>query len=82
MSAGTSGKRGVGIAEDPVTGSAHAALAPYWARLLGRAELRASQVSARGGDLRLRVRGDRVDIAGQAVTVTRGQWVAGDVEPG
>lgn len=66
---------GVGIAEDPVTGSAHCALVPYWARRSGRSELRARQVSARGGDLRLRWRGDRVDIAGQAVTVTRGEWV-------
>lgn len=62
----------VGIAEDPVTGSAHCMLAPYWARLLGRDELRAAQRSARGGELTARVRGDRCDLVGHAVTVTRG----------
>lgn len=65
---------GVGITEDPVTGSAHSALAPFWASRLGRQNLVARQVSRRGGELRLGVRGDRVDIAGQAVTVSRGEW--------
>jgi PhzF family phenazine biosynthesis protein len=62
----------VGIAEDPVTGSAHCMLAPYWASLLGREELRAAQRSARGGQLRVCVRGERVELQGHAVTITRG----------
>jgi PhzF family phenazine biosynthesis protein len=62
----------VGIAEDPVTGSAHCMLAPYWARLLGRESLRAAQRSARGGELHVQIRGDRCDLLGHAVTVTRG----------
>lgn len=67
----------IGIAEDPVTGSAHCMLGPYWAALLlqeelGRKELRAAQRSARGGELRVRVRGERVELLGRAVTVTRG----------
>lgn len=61
-----------GIAEDPVTGSAHCVSAPYWAERLGKANLRARQVSARGGDLWLVVEGDRVKISGQAVEVLRG----------
>lgn len=63
-----------GIDEDPVTGSAHAALGPYWATVLGKTDLRARQVSARGGDLALVLRGDRIDIAGPAVTVMRGTF--------
>jgi PhzF family phenazine biosynthesis protein len=62
----------VGIPEDPVTGSAHCALAPFWAERLGRTELVGYQVSARGGTVRVRVAGDRVVIGGQAVTVMRG----------
>lgn len=62
-----------GIDEDPVTGAAHCILAPWWAPRLGRDELRAAQVSARGGDLRLRLEGDRVRVAGAAVTVVRGE---------
>ncbi len=58
-----------GIAEDPVTGSAHTITGPWWADRLGRGELRAHQVSARGGRLRVRVRGDRTELVGQAVTV-------------
>lgn len=61
-----------GIPEDPVTGSAHCHLIPLWAERLGKAELRARQVSARGGELWCRLRGDRVDIAGDAVLVARG----------
>ena len=57
----------IGIPEDPVTGSAHCALAPYWTGVLGKDELRAFQVSARGGEVRCRVAGDRVKLAGQAV---------------
>lgn len=55
----------VGVPEDPVTGSAHCTLVPYWSRRLGRAELLAHQVSPRGGVLRCRDRGERVDIAGR-----------------
>jgi predicted PhzF superfamily epimerase YddE/YHI9 len=62
----------IGIAEDPVTGSAHCQLAPLWAARLGRDDLVAVQASARGGVLRLRVAGDRVAVSGQAVTVWEG----------
>ena len=61
-----------GIPEDPVTGSAHCALAPYWAGVLGKDELRAFQVSARGGEVRCQVVGDRVKLAGQAVVYLEG----------
>jgi PhzF family phenazine biosynthesis protein len=62
----------VGVPEDPVTGSAHCTLAPYWAARLGRTQLHARQVSARGGELWCELRGDRVGIAGRAVTYLRG----------
>jgi PhzF family phenazine biosynthesis protein len=62
----------VGVPEDPVTGSAHCVLGPYWAARLGRAELLARQLSRRGGELGVRVGGDRVVISGSAVTVLRG----------
>jgi len=58
-----------GVAEDPVTGSSHCCLAPYWARRLGRNELIGYQASARGGTVRVRIEGDRVILGGQAVTV-------------
>ena len=61
-----------GIPEDPVTGSAHCALAPYWAGVLGKDDLRAFQVSARGGEVRCRNAGDRVKLAGQAVVYLEG----------
>ncbi|HEX8446459.1 MAG TPA: PhzF family phenazine biosynthesis protein [Sphingomonas sp.] len=61
-----------GIDEDPVTGAAHAALAPFWSERLGRSEITAHQASARGGDLLCRVRGDRVILVGQCVTVIEG----------
>jgi predicted PhzF superfamily epimerase YddE/YHI9 len=61
----------VGIREDPATGSAHCTLGPLWAERLGKTDLRARQVSARGATFRVRVNGDRVKIAGQAVTVLR-----------
>ncbi len=64
-----------GIDEDPVTGSAHCVLAPYWSERLGRSELTAYQASARGGSLRLRLNDDRVHLLGQAVTTVRGQLV-------
>lgn len=57
----------VGIDEDPVTGSAHCMLAPYWADRLGKAELKARQISPRGGDVGCRVAGDRVILSGHAV---------------
>ena len=63
----------VGIDEDPVTGSAHCALAPYWAARLGRNELNGYQASRRGGAVRVRVLGDRVRLGGKAVTVIRGR---------
>jgi len=63
----------VGVDEDPVTGSAHCCLTPYWAARLGKSELRAWQASARGGALRVRLAGDRVKLAGHAVTVLRGE---------
>jgi PhzF family phenazine biosynthesis protein len=62
----------VGVDEDPVTGMAHTILGPYWAGELGRTELKARQVSERGGELKVRVAGDRVHVSGQAVTVVRG----------
>jgi PhzF family phenazine biosynthesis protein len=61
-----------GILEDPVTGSAHCTLAPYWAERLARRELSARQVSKRGGELTCRVAGDRVHIGGRAVLYSRG----------
>ncbi len=62
----------VGVDEDPVTGSSHCCLGPFWAARLGKNELSAFQASARGGSMRLRVSGGRVVLAGQAVTVLRG----------
>jgi predicted PhzF superfamily epimerase YddE/YHI9 len=62
-----------GVDEDPVTGSAHCALGPFWRDRLGRDELLARQVSRRGGTVRVHVRGDRVELGGQAVTVFRGE---------
>jgi predicted PhzF superfamily epimerase YddE/YHI9 len=61
------------IDEDPVTGSAHCGLAPYWSPRLGKQEIVAYQASARGGWLHLRVAGDRVKLRGQAVTTLRGE---------
>jgi PhzF family phenazine biosynthesis protein len=63
----------VGIPEDPVTGSAHSVLTPYWAAQLGKPRLHARQISARGGELFCELRGDRVDIAGQAVLFMQGE---------
>ncbi len=65
-----------GIDEDPVTGSTHCALAPYWASRLGRNEMTAYQASLRGGTLRVTLAGDRVRIAGNAVTVLRGELIS------
>lgn len=66
----------VGISEDPVTGSSHTALTPYWAAKLGKEHLTAYQCSARGGTLRLGLLGERVEIGGQAVTVLKAELVA------
>lgn len=64
---------GYGIPEDPVTGSIHCALAPYWAERLGRTRLSAHQVSERGGRLDIEVAGDRVHLEGTAVTYMTGE---------
>jgi PhzF family phenazine biosynthesis protein len=64
-----------GVNEDPVTGSAHCTLGPFWSRLLGKSDFLAYQASERGGVLRVRVAGDRVFLGGKAVTVLRGEWV-------
>jgi predicted PhzF superfamily epimerase YddE/YHI9 len=63
----------IGIPEDPVTGSAHCYLAPYWAGRLGKAELVAFQASARGGEVRMQLAGERVLLGGQAVTIFDGE---------
>ena len=61
-----------GVPEDPVTGSAHCTLIPYWAERLGKMRLRARQVSARVGDLTCEMKGDRVAIAGKCVLYLEG----------
>ena len=63
----------VGVNEDPVTGSAHCCLTPYWSKRLHKQEMLAYQASARGGVLRVCVEGDRVKLGGQAVTVMHGE---------
>lgn len=63
----------VGISEDPVTGSAHCTLGPFWAERLGKSELRGWQCSRRGGDVRVRMAGDRVELSGRACTIWRGE---------
>ncbi|WP_236797036.1 PhzF family phenazine biosynthesis protein [Amycolatopsis sp. GM8] len=65
----------VGVPEDPVTGSAHCMLSPYWSVELGRDELIGEQASARGGVVRMSLQGERVILAGQAVTTVRGELV-------
>jgi PhzF family phenazine biosynthesis protein len=67
---------GSGVDEDPVTGSAHCALGPYWGERLGKSELTAFQASARGGVVRVRLQGGRVILGGQAVTVMTGELLA------
>ena len=66
---------GVGVDEDPVTGSAHCCLGPYWSKRLKKGEMLAYQASARGGEVRVRVAGSRVYLGGRAVTVLRGELV-------
>jgi predicted PhzF superfamily epimerase YddE/YHI9 len=63
---------GAGVPEDPVTGSSHCSLIPFWAERLGKNELFARQISSRGGELFCRNLGERVGIAGRAVTFGRG----------
>ena len=64
---------GAGVDEDPVTGSAHTALGPYWAGILRKNELTGFQASARGGVVKVSLKGDRVLLGGQAVTVMTGE---------
>lgn len=66
----------VGIDEDPVTGSAHCCLGPYWAGVLGKPEMTAFQASAREGVVQVRILGDRVVLGGQAVTIWQGELLA------
>ncbi|HBL30804.1 MAG TPA: oxidoreductase, partial [Acidobacteria bacterium] len=66
---------GSGVDEDPVTGSAHCTLGPYWSTRLGRTAFLAWQASARGGAVRVRLERDRVKLGGRAVTVVRGGLV-------
>jgi len=63
----------VGVDEDPVTGSAHCCLTPFWASRLGKTEMLAFQASRRGGIMRVRLDGDRVRLGGRAVTILRGE---------
>ena len=63
----------VGVNEDPVTGSAHCFLGPYWAKRLGKNEFLACQASARGGEIGVRVQVERVFLSGKAVTVLKGE---------
>jgi PhzF family phenazine biosynthesis protein len=63
----------VGIDEDPVTGSAHCCLGPFWGARLGKDRLTAVQASARGGVIQVRLQGERVGLGGRAVTVLRGE---------
>jgi PhzF family phenazine biosynthesis protein len=65
-----------GIDEDPVTGSAHTALGPYWGAKLGKTEMTGYQASARGGVVRVRLNGDRIILGGQAVTIMEAAFLA------
>jgi PhzF family phenazine biosynthesis protein len=67
---------GVGIDEDPVTGSMHCVLSAYWCEKLGKSELRAEQASARGGTVGVKLAGDRTLLVGNAVTVLQGELFA------
>jgi PhzF family phenazine biosynthesis protein len=62
-----------GVPEDPVTGGAHCMLAPYWTPILGKAQFRAAQLSARGGEMRCRLLGDRVELRGECVFYLEGE---------
>jgi predicted PhzF superfamily epimerase YddE/YHI9 len=65
----------VGVDEDPVTGSAHSVLAPYWGARIGKTEMLGYQASPRGGEVAVKLRGDRVGLGGEALTVVRGELV-------
>ena len=67
---------GIGIDEDPVTGSAHCALGPFWSERTGRRTVVGQQLSARGGTVGVEVRDDRVTLTGRAVTIIEGDLVA------
>lgn len=69
----------VGIPEDPVTGSSHCTLIPYWSGRLGKTMMTARQLSARGGELHCTLRGDRVGIGGRAVEYMRGEISVSDL---
>lgn len=69
-----------GVPEDPVTGSAHCTLVPYWAARLAKNKLHARQVSARGGNLWCELRGDRVRMSGHAVMVIKGEFMLADAQ--
>lgn len=73
---------GAGVAEDPVTGSAHCSLTPYWAGKLGKDRMLAFQASPRGGVVRVELAGDRVYLEGQAVTVSRVRLEDAALSPG
>ena len=66
----------VGVDEDPVCGSSHCCLGPFWQQRLGKSELLAHQISKRGGVLRVICDGDRIRLAGRAVLVTKGELLA------
>ena len=68
---------GAGVDEDPVTGSAHAVIVPYWAKRLGRDRFTAFQASARGGHLDCRLEGENVVLGGRCVTVIEGSFLLG-----
>ncbi len=67
---------GTGVDEDPVTGSAHCCLGPYWQQRIGRNAFTARQVSTRGGLVKVTVQGERIVLSGRAVTVLRGELLA------
>jgi PhzF family phenazine biosynthesis protein len=71
----------VGVDEDPVTGSAHCALIPYWSKELGKVELHAYQLSDRGGELFCKAKGNRVLISGKAITYLEGNITCGQDKP-
>jgi predicted PhzF superfamily epimerase YddE/YHI9 len=70
---------GAGVDEDPVTGSSHCCLGPFWGERLGKVELTGYQASSRGGIVRMRLCGDRVILGGTAVTVSRGELVESSI---
>jgi predicted PhzF superfamily epimerase YddE/YHI9 len=71
----------IGIPEDPVTGSAHCVLVPYWAERLSKKQFHAQQISPRGGELLCQLEGERVILAGKAVCFLRGSVLLPDAEP-